>query len=235
MTDPALYAIMDTHTDQRKQINIKLKGTIMSRYSTVHCHHCWQRGHNVVTCQKLTEQVKQDPGGYYHRKHYRLFDEHGNRVKNSKKNNKCSYCKEEGHTKRTCDTRLGDMAYNVKTNAEYRTEVYKWFQEKKLGIGSLVEIYDNLYLVTDVHWDDFTCGSSHGKSLSIQPVNGLGYYRSYKIDDTEMTKCQRYSWQKVLKVEAESDAIPKPKDEWFTGRDPFYMEYTGKVTNPFYS
>jgi hypothetical protein len=206
----------------------------MSYSSTVTCHHCWQKGHNVKTCQKLTADVKADPGGYYHRRHYKYFDEQGNR-KQASVTKACSYCKQPGHTKRTCETRLVDMAHNVKSNSEYRAEVYKWFQEKKLGIGSLVEIYNNLYLVTNVHWDDFTCGSSEGKSLDIQPVNGEGYYRSYRIDDSEMTKCQFYTWQKVLKVEVGSDAIPKPKDEWFTGRSPFYMEYKGKVKNPFYS
>ena len=72
------------------------------RYSsgTVHCHHCWNEGHNVKTCPKLTEDVKADPGGYYHRRYSKYFDEQGNR-KQDNTTRSCSYCKNPGHTKRT--------------------------------------------------------------------------------------------------------------------------------------
>lgn len=204
----------------------------MSSRSTVRCHHCWQLGHNVKTCTQLTKDVKADPGGYYHRKYSKHFDEQGNRV-SAKKANKCSYCNNGGHTKRTCNVRIEDMVHNIKTNAKYRSDVYAWFVDNKLGIGSLVEIYNQLYLVTGIRWDDFICGSSEGYSLTIEPVTREGYcYSRYKMNDDEMSKGFRYSWQRYLKVEAGSDHIPKPSDEWFSGRTEWYTEnFKGKVKN----
>lgn len=195
---------------------------------SVTCRFCYKRGHNVKTCPQLTEKVKADPGGYYHRRYSKYFDEQGNRKADSQVK-KCSYCKVEGHTKRTCDTKLGDMVHNVKVNQLYRKDVWEWFSQKELGVGSLVTIYKEMYLVTGINWDDFVCGNVdyNRKHLLIQPVTD-GYYQRFVIEDDLIRGSK---WHKdTIVIESHSKPIPPPED-WFKGNSLFYKDFQGRVNN----
>jgi len=195
---------------------------------TVTCRFCYKRGHNVKTCPQLTEKVKAEPHGYYHRRYSKYFDEEGNR-KTDSQIKKCSYCKEPGHTKRTCETKLNDTVHNVKVNQEYRKDVWQWFQEKQLGVGSLVTIYNEMYLVTGINWDDFVCGNVdyNRKHLSIEPV-GSGYYKSFVIED-ELLRGSRW-YNSVVIIESQTKPT-RPSEEWFKGHSLFYKDFKGRVQN----
>ena len=204
----------------------------MGRYSTgkIHCHHCWNEGHNVKTCSKLAKDVKENLGGYYHRKYSKYFDEQGNRKDYSSVNN-CSYCKQPGHTKRTCETKLDDMICNIGTNAKYRQSVWEWMKDKQVGVGSLVTIYDQMYLVTGINWDHFVCGrGDYNRShLSIQAVGkDSGHYTSYIIDD-EVFRGSRY-YKDNVKVECGCPP-QRPSEQWFKGGTPYYKDHRGRVVN----
>jgi len=194
---------------------------------TVRCRHCYEQGHNVKSCKQLEAEVKSQPGGYYHRRYRKYFDEQGNRKKDSTVK-KCSYCNEAGHTKRTCNTKLGDMVHNVKTNQEYRKDVYTWFKKKGLGIGALVTLHDSMYLVTGIEWDKFVCGNNAWDNwqLSLQPMGPKGY-RKFVLEDGYMMPEPIY-----YKIQVDSEAeVPEPPSEWFEGRSDFYQDYDRRVEN----
>jgi hypothetical protein len=198
------------------------------RYSrTVRCRHCYEEGHNVKSCKKLEDDVKSNPGGYIHHRYRKYFDEQGNRKKDSTIK-KCSYCKVEGHTKRTCDTKLEDMIHNIKTNQEYRKDVYAWFKKKGLGIGALITIHDSMYLVTGIEWDKFDCGNNAWDNwhLELQPMEPRGY-KKFTLEDNYMMENSRYY---KLEVDSESE-VTEPPSEWFQGRSQFYKDYHGRVEN----
>lgn len=202
----------------------------MGRYrSTVRCSHCWKEGHNVKSCSQLTEEVKANPGGRAHRRYSKYFDEEGNR-KDASSARSCSYCNEIGHTKRTCETKLNDLVYNIKTNQEYRNDVYAWFKKKGLGVGSLVTIYGNMYLVTQINWDEFTCGdqSWNKHHLYLEPLQRSSRtYTKFYLEDSYMRPETPYP---VIQVDSEVE-VAKPAAEWFEGRSEFYREHKGRVTN----
>jgi hypothetical protein len=194
---------------------------------TVKCHYCWNKGHNVKTCVKLTEEVKANLGGYYHRKFSKYFDEQGNR-KQDNKVRACSYCADLGHTKRNCNVRLQDIVHNIDINSKYRKKVHAWFHEKQLGIGSLVDIYNGLYLVTGINWENFVCGrKGHAeKHILIQPVDGKSYYTDFTIDDWAIK-----TNDDLIKVISGSDNIPYPPKQWWEGKSEMYLDYNGRVVD----
>ena len=196
----------------------------MGRYSTgrVHCHYCWNEGHNVKTCDQLSKKVKEEVGGYYHRKYAKYFDEQGNR-KQDNTTRSCSYCKNPGHTKRTCNTRLEDVVANVRTNADYRQKVWDWMKDKQVGVGSLVTIYNEMYLVTGINWDDFVCGNGdyNRKHLLLEPVSS-GSYRSFIVEDDLIRGNSFY--QRHFTVE--DGTLPvRPNEQWFKGGHPWYETF----------
>lgn len=202
----------------------------MGRYrstSTVRCRHCFVEGHNVKSCKQLEADVKSQLGGYYHRRYGKYFDEQGSRKKDSTVK-KCSYCHEAGHTKRTCNTKLGDMVQNIKTNQEYRKDVYAWFKKKGLGIGALVTLHDSMYLVTGIEWDKFVCGNNAWDNwqLSLQPMGPKGY-RKFVLEDNYMMPDPIY-----YKFQVDSEAeVPEPPSEWFEGRSEYYQDCDRRVEN----
>lgn len=193
------------------------------------CNHCYREGHNVKTCKKLEDDVKSNLGGYYHRRYEKYFDKEGNRKKDST-TRRCSYCGEPGHTKRTCDTKLNDMIANIKTNAEYRWDMYNFLKDKGLGVGSLVTIANNMFLVTEIKWDKFTCGDNRWNQhhLEFHSVDGNSSHRNFTIDEY-IIKYSRDS----IQVDVPEHNIPEPSDEWFSGRSEFYEDFQGLIQNPF--
>ena len=198
----------------------------MYHNNTVRCRYCHNRGHNVKSCQELTKEVKNNVGGLAHKRYRKYFDDEGNR-KADNTIKKCSYCSETGHTKRTCNTKFGDMVHNIKVNQEYRKDVYAWFKSKGLGAGALVTIHDNMYLVTNINWDRFTCGNNawDNWNLDLQPMENKGYNK-FTLEDDYMKKDPYYR----INVDSESE-VPEPPSEWFEGRSEFYQDYRGRVSN----
>ena len=202
----------------------------MSYSRTVRCRHCYKEGHNVKSCEALTKEVKTNPDGYYYRRYKKYFNPDGTRKKASVVK-KCSYCNVAGHTKRTCDAKLIDMAKNIKTNAEYRRDMYNFLKEKGLGVGSLVTVHNNMYLVTKIDWDNFSCGDNRWDKthLHVHSVDGSSSYTKVAIDEYII----KYDRDRAIKAESPEHDIPEPSSEWFSGRSDFYKDYQGLVSNPF--
>lgn len=193
------------------------------------CGYCFEEGHNVKSCTKLTEAVLKRPGGYTHNRYRKLFNDDGTRKKASAVK-KCSYCSEPGHTKRTCDVKLNDMVANIKTNAEYRRDMYNFLKEKGAGVGSLITLGTKMFLVTEIQWDKISCGDYAWDQthLKLHSVDGISNHQGFAIDEY-IIKYRR----DALKVESPEHDIPEPSSEWFSGKSEFYEDFKGRVSNPF--
>ena len=146
---------------------------------TVRCSHCYGRGHNRSTCEKLTEQI----ATRFERIRqmvidgYRSEDDHtytytreqlakrtgvdpvtGEKVRRRKNHGRvCSYCKDSGHNRRTCPKIQADKDMFVKLSKQARAALLGRLQEHGVGPGALLtgEQYSGdmrAYLVTNVHW-----------------------------------------------------------------------------------
>ena len=120
---------------------------------TVRCGYCYEQGHNKGSCKakkqnherhiaeyekEIADDIFSDDWDRQHTK--RLLERHKaelNKSRNRGKNRKCSYCKDEGHTRRTCSFRKGDMNnYAVKCIAA-REKFVENMTAVGFGIGAL--------------------------------------------------------------------------------------------------
>lgn len=205
----------------------------MPHKRTVRCRYCWSEGHNVKTCKSLEGQIKSDPGGYHARLYSKYFNLDGSKKQTSSTKN-CSYCKEAGHTKRTCDTKIKHLVENIKTNAEYRKDILEFIKTNGLGVGSLVTIYNKMYLITQIHWDNFVCGYNEWDSnhFSLQPMESGGVYTKFQLDNY-IIRYYKQSDMTAIKVESGVHEVQEPPTTWFSGRSSIYDNFTKVVTNPF--
>lgn len=201
----------------------------MSYNGTVRCRYCYEKGHNVRGCEKLQAEVKANVNGYYHQRYAKYFDSEGNKLAD-KSSKSCSYCKNTGHTKRTCETKLAHFIHNLNTNAEYRKDWLDFVKSKGLGIGSLVFFHGNQYLVTEINYENVYCGSGSGKHFSMIPVSEHSYYKSFHLDSWSVRHFDSF-----ITVDSCSQEFPEPSEEWKKGGHDQIVNFTCKIENPFRS
>ena len=150
---------------------------------TVRCSHCYGRGHNRSTCEKLTEQI----AARFERLQravkdgHRSEDDHtytytreqlskrtgvdpvtGEKVRRRKNHGRvCSYCKESGHNRRTCTQIQADKDMFIKLSKRARADILRRLQDHGIGPGALLtgEQYSGdmrAYLVTGFLWSGIT-------------------------------------------------------------------------------
>jgi hypothetical protein len=130
-------------------------------HGTITCGFCYESGHNSRTCpQKLEslqqnlESAKADGGNGNYTDHYArriakmtgVNPETGEemRRRSEYRGRICSYCKESGHNRRTCETLKVDLArYSILTR-ETRANVRQWAMEEGVGIGAMI-MYKDYY------------------------------------------------------------------------------------------
>jgi len=101
------------------------------------CTFCGITGHNIRGCSDvkryLAKEKEQGIEGHYHRHYGKYFDNKGKSVRT------CSHCKEQGHTKKTCQQYKKDNAERIKNNVRFRYYVKEeLFRKAGLNIGSLI-------------------------------------------------------------------------------------------------
>lgn len=199
----------------------------MSYRRPVHCRHCYNTGHNVKSCSTLEQQVKNDVGGYYHRRYAKYFNEDGTK-KTATQTKKCSYCKEEGHDKRKCETKLEDMIHNVHENARFRKMMISFINQKGVGTGALIELYGEQYLVSGINWERFTLGDdSYHNHLELLPFGTSAPYGGLRMSDYTL----KY-FDSEVKVLSSGVEVSNDDKIWLSGKSTLYADFHGKVANP---
>ena len=123
---------------------------------TVRCGHCYEKGHNKSSCPELRKRLRdniardkaalaKDEWEYTWQKNdtKRRFDhsvKQLHKLENKGKSRKCGYCKEEGHTRRTCPKRKEEVIHHTERTLKFRRELCDRFIANGLGPGALVAV-----------------------------------------------------------------------------------------------
>jgi hypothetical protein len=220
----------------------------MGNYNgTVHCGHCGKQGHNKRSCPTFTERIREryadakETGSpdleYYARalakrtgvnpesgeKQGRRYEGYGR---------KCSYCREQGHSRRTCSS-IKDDHRNYRRMAQViRKDMLSGMREHGFGIGSLLTMVTNewcqsagkyeeitqAYLVTAIKWENIgphnQLGDNCVKTISVKDPS----YQPILSIPTEVTGSteNRYNRAPVLVGATPSEKI-NPPSAWTAG------------------
>lgn len=170
---------------------------------TVRCGYCYEVGHNKSSCpqkkqnhkDQIAEYEKQLAGDNFTddwERNYaqRQLDRHKeqlNKTVNRGKHRKCSYCKDEGHTRRTCSFRKGDMNNWVDECIAAREKFAESMTAAGFGIGALAyrkDMYNSdkkeLIMIERIVWDMITHEVAVGRGNHYADVF---YGRSIKGDN----------------------------------------------------
>ena len=158
---------------------------------TVRCGYCYEIGHNRSSCPQKKQMHKDNIANYEKmlqeddlsedsRRHAeRLLANHKrslDKSNNRGKHRRCSYCKEEGHTRRTCKHRKADINEFAEKCLEAREQFAENMIAHGFGVGTLGyrgDYYgttDELTIVESIKWDYLTHEVALGGSSPWQDV-----------------------------------------------------------------
>jgi len=159
---------------------------------TVRCSNCWESGHNKSKCPAEKERYEraklEDPDSWFVKRY--------EADKEARSKRACGYCRESGHTRRTCTTFLDDKQKTVKLNKEWRQQALDFFKNLGLGVGSLISVKETsswnhrsrtakVCLVSAIQWDTLSFKIKEGSgghqmpttakyALHVRPINDFG-------------------------------------------------------------
>lgn len=128
----------------------------MSYHGTVTCSHCYERGHNKRSCPDLTERYRRyfenakRTGNQYHMDEYAkelkkrtgIDPLTGEPIKKQRgrclESMQCSYCKYNGHTRRTCSHLKEDKQVFIRVTQRNRAQIVEEIETRGLGVGTLI-------------------------------------------------------------------------------------------------
>jgi hypothetical protein len=142
----------------------------MSYSGTVHCGHCYEKGHNKSACPKMRREAAANPDSW-EAKTVARYEARRSQPKI------CSYCDGSGHTRAGChDMKQHKVAFTTDLIL-WRQAVVKWIQDTGLGIGALVRCKDASYHRGDsyMHPNDENYIPPVGLIMS-SPPQGLTHY-----------------------------------------------------------
>ena len=103
------------------------------------CSYCHRQGHNKTTCEVKTEYLRSkaqsDIASSYWKSRYE--ERIAPRTNSSKS---CGYCRDLGHTRRTCERLIEDRNWYVQHHNEMVVLVQNYLINSHIGIGSLFSV-----------------------------------------------------------------------------------------------
>ena len=200
----------------------------MGNYNgTVHCGHCYQQGHNRRSCPRKLESLQRqyaeakESGNdnsytqYYAQQIAKMTGTNPETGATRKRRNesygrKCSYCREGGHSRRTCPTLKEDQRNYRRMSSVVRKDMLARMQEHGFGVGSLVTMtanqwneaageyqeIKNAYLVTNIKWDSIGPHNQNGNScvkvMSVKdPSNQVWMTMPTEVSGSEENRYSR--------------------------------------------
>lgn len=110
----------------------------MSYSGTVHCGHCYTKGHNKTNCPKMRREAADNPDSYAAQQVARY-------ALQKSRPKICSYCDASGHTRAGCDTVKQHKITFTSDAILWRNAMIKWMKETGMGVGALVRVNDASY------------------------------------------------------------------------------------------
>jgi hypothetical protein len=220
----------------------------MGNYNgTVTCGYCYQQGHNKRSCPRATERAQRayqeakeagssDLEYYAHNlaKRTGINPETGEKRKrrNESYGRKCSYCREQGHSRRTCSSMKDDHRNYRRMAQVVRTDMLARMREHGFGVGSLLTLagsewneeaseYQDVtsaYLVTKIKWEGIgphnQGGDSCVKVISVKDPSNQPWLAM--PDSVSGSADTRYSRTPELVGATPSEKI-NPPSAWTAG------------------
>ena len=169
---------------------------------TVRCGYCYETGHNKSSCPQKKQNHKDQIAAYekqiaeddfsddwernYAKRNLERHQKELNKSLNRGKHRKCSYCGEEGHTRRTCSYRKGDMNNWIEKCIAAREKFAEKMTATGFGVGALAyykDVYSgdrkDLVLIERVAWNLINQSVAVGENNHYADVC---YGRSLKPD-----------------------------------------------------
>ena len=177
----------------------------MGNYNgTIRCGYCYNEGHNSRTCPtKLERAERRLESAKESGEHVEYYAQQVSRMtgvnpetgaKRSRRNESygrvCSYCKERGHNRRTCETLRSDLVRYAAMTREARQEVRQWALEDGIGIGAMVqykEAYSETATTMLVEALDLQCTHARQRhySATLRPISGIGRKTTVTVQSAE--------------------------------------------------
>ena len=105
------------------------------------CSYCGQPGHTKPTCPTYKAWIEDRRAMRGDADwHVQNYDAKKRKKADSAKNRKCSYCREGGHTRRTCAALKADIETTREILVEFRRNWLNRLVEEGLGSGALVAV-----------------------------------------------------------------------------------------------
>ena len=156
---------------------------------TVRCGYCYEKGHNKSSCPEFRKHLREqianskaalakDEWDYTWQKNdtKRRFDhavKQLHKLESKGKSRKCGYCKEEGHTRRTCPERKEEVKKHTERTLKFRRELCDRFIANGLGPGALVAVDAR-------EWTNSNTADQYALAIVT------------KIDFSELRDCHKY-------------------------------------------
>jgi hypothetical protein len=222
----------------------------LSWNNTVRCSHCWTTGHNKAGCAELREKMQKriddDPDDWRAKQYF----EH----KARSKKRSCGYCKEEGHTKRTCKHIEADKNKTTQMNREWRANALNYFKDLGLGVGALVQfVYKRSWgedqvenvLVSEILWKNLTFMVKNGSnpySFRCRPLNNGDHSRlvDFPMDPAGVVSPNNEHGLaiRVLGPVSGSSIEASMPENWLSGEgeaiDNMFLDNKGKTKERYY-
>jgi len=159
---------------------------------TVRCGHCYEKGHNKSSCPDLRKRLRdniandkaaldKDVWEYNWQKAdtKRRYDDSVKRLyklESKGKSRKCGYCKELGHSRRTCTERKEHVQSHTEKTLKFRRELCDRFIANGLGPGALVAVDSR-------EWTNQATGDENALAI-VTSIDFSELRESHKYDGT---------------------------------------------------
>ena len=212
----------------------------MSWNNTVTCSWCYAKGHNRNGCPSRKRYIAENPDSY----EASIANQRARKLKNRQ----CSYCKETGHTKRTCKHLKEDKAKTIAMNREWRKDALKHLKRLGLGIGALVQFESKNHwgdtrtenvMISDILWENLTFFIKLGNNPYSFSVRAMDDFGRAKLMDFPMDTTGRVTresthglFANVLGPVSASSIEATVPEGWITGEtgvDQLFVDSRGKV------
>jgi len=218
----------------------------MGNYNgSVRCGACYEQGHNKRSCPTYTERIRQryeeakasdeqSNVRYYAvmlAKRTGVNPETGESVsrRNESRGRRCSYCRDYGHSRRTCPTLKQDATNYVRMASVVRRDILERMREHGMGTGALVTIEDRewdseqssyverkkAYIVAEIVWNKITPHNPGAiDTLRVRSVKNMRDVSTMAIPAVVSGSTQGYGTRPEL---AGSSDIINPPPAWLAG------------------
>ena len=173
---------------------------------TVRCGHCYEKGHNKSACPKRVQDLKDNIERYskalaedkfrtsYDRecieRYLKRSKEQIHKIETRGQNRSCGFCREPGHTRRTCPDRKQKVAEGVKAAVSLRKAVAQRMQTAGFGPGALLQVRsprgsgEVLAVVTHVDFVNMRPSTKVSSDSYFDTHRGVSFQYVVPMEDT---------------------------------------------------